>query len=120
MQNFLFILLGIVTGVLSGIFGIGGGLIMIPAFIYIFGFSQHQAQGTSLAVMLLPVFILAAWQYYAAGNVNVKAALFVAAGLLVGGFAGAYWIQGVQGDMLRKGFGVLLLVAAINMIFFKH
>ena len=86
MDNILSILIGLVSGISSGFFGIGGAIILIPALIYIFRFSQHLAQGTALAALLLPVGILAVIKYYKSGDVNIKVALFVAFGFVVGGF----------------------------------
>lgn len=119
MDNILSILIGIVSGISSGFFGIGGAIILIPALIYIFKFSQHLAQGTALAALLLPVGILAVIKYYKAGNVNVRAALFIALGFVVGGFIGAAFVQTVPSPILKKVFAVMLLGISIYMFFGK-
>lgn len=110
-------LLGVVSGSVSGLLGIGGAIVLIPALIYFFKMTQHQAQGTSLAILLPPIGLLAFLEYYRHGHVNIKYAAFVAAGFFIGGFLGAYVAQYVPGAVLKKAFGVLLLVVALDMIF---
>ena len=119
MDSILSILIGITAGISSGFFGIGGAVILIPALIYVFKFSQHLAQGTALAALLLPVGILAVIKYYKSGNVNVKAALFIALGFIVGGFIGASFVQAVPSPILKKIFAVMLLGISIYMFFGK-
>ena len=119
MDNILSILIGLVSGISSGFFGIGGAIILIPALIYIFKFSQHLAQGTALAALLLPVGILAVIKYYKSGDVNIKVALFVAFGFVVGGFIGAVLMQGVPSPILKKLFAVILLCVSIYMFLGK-
>lgn len=117
MTHLAFVLLGVVAGVMSGIFGIGGGLIIIPVLIYFFGFSQHQAQGTTLAIMIPPVGLLAAWVYYKNGYINIPIALYVCAGFIIGGFIGAKCATGLPNDIMTKLFGVFLLLVSVHMIF---
>ena len=119
MDNILSILIGLAAGMSSGFFGIGGAIILIPALVYIFKFSQHLAQGTALAALLLPEGILAVMRYYKAGNVNIKVALFIALGVFIGGFIGAALVQGVPSPALKKIFSVLLLFISIYMFFGK-
>ncbi|MCX5692417.1 MAG: sulfite exporter TauE/SafE family protein [Candidatus Omnitrophica bacterium] len=119
MDNILSILIGLASGISSGFFGIGGAIILIPALVYIFKFSQHLAQGTALAALLLPVGILAVIKYYKAGNVNVRAALFIALGFIVGGFIGAAFVQAVPSPILKKVFAVILLGISVYMFFGK-
>ena len=114
-----YVLLGLLAGILSGAFGIGGGTIMVPLLVLWFGLTQHQAQGTALAVMLAPVFILAVMRYYAAGNVNVQMAIFIACGFVVGALLGAHWIQGVPDATLKRAFGVFLILMGVKMAFLK-
>jgi len=114
-----YILLGLMTGLCAGFLGIGGGLIMIPALVYIYGLTQHQAQGTSLAVMIPPITFLAALRYYQSGNVKVGMAAFIACGFVLGGLIGAHYVQYIQGAVLRKIFGGALLLASLRMIFMK-
>jgi uncharacterized protein len=113
----LFIVLGLTAGILSGLIGIGGGIVIIPALIFIFGFSQHQAQGTTLALMVPPIGILAAWTYYRQGFVDVHAALFICIGFVVGGFLGAKVATVIPGAIMEKIFGVVLLLLSLKMIF---
>jgi len=119
MDNILSVLIGLVSGISSGFFGIGGAIILIPALIYIFKFSQHLAQGTALTALLLPVGILAVIKYYKAGNVNIKVALFISAGFLIGGFIGAAFVQMVPSPVLKKIFAGMLLCISVYMFFGK-
>lgn len=116
---FFLILLGVVAGVLSGLIGIGGGVIIVPALVLLFGFSQHLAQGTTLALLVPPIGIIAAWSYYRQGNVNIEAALFIVIGFLVGSLFGAKLAAGLSDLALKKIFGIALFLIAIRMIFFK-
>ncbi|MBI2560210.1 MAG: sulfite exporter TauE/SafE family protein [Planctomycetes bacterium] len=111
------LVLGIIAGVFGGLFGIGGGTIVIPALVYLFGLSQHQAQGTSLAMMVPPVTFLAAWKYYQGGHINLKIAAFIALGFIIGGLIGATVVQPVSDPLLKKGFGVFLLFVGVRMLF---
>ncbi len=116
---FLYIILGLLAGTLSGLIGIGGGIIIIPALILFFGFSQHIAQGTTLALLVPPIGFLAALVYYKQGYVDVKAALFICVGFVLGSLAGARFAMGLSSVVLEKIFGVALLIIALKMIFFK-
>jgi len=115
----ILIVIGLLAGILSGIVGIGGGLLMIPMMIFFLGLSQHTAQGTSLAVMLPPIGILAVMNYYKAGFVEWKFALIIAITFIIGGYFGAKFAVSVSSTVLKKIFGVVLLLAAIKMIFGK-
>jgi uncharacterized protein len=110
---------GILAGVLSGLVGIGGGVVIVPALVYFVGFNQKLAQGTSLAVLLPPTGALAFWQYYRTGNVDLRMAALVVLGLLLGGWVGAGWAQQLSNTALRKGFAIFLVLAAVNMWFGK-
>lgn len=110
---------GILAGVLSGLIGIGGGVVIVPALVYFAGFHQKMAQGTSLAVLLPPTGALAFWQYYRTGNVDLRMAVLLVAGLLLGGWVGGGWAQQLSGPALRKGFAIFLMLTAINMWFDK-
>ena len=112
----LYIVLGLVAGVLSGLIGIGGGVIIVPALVLLFGMSQHHAQGTTLALLIPPIGILAAWTYYRAGYVDVKVAAFVAVGFFAGSFFGARIATHVSDATLERIFGVALLLIALKMI----
>ncbi|HOC45394.1 MAG: sulfite exporter TauE/SafE family protein [Syntrophorhabdaceae bacterium] len=115
----LFILLGVIAGILSGLIGIGGGVIIVPALVFLFGFTQHQAQGTTLALLVPPIGILAAWSYYRRGDVNIEAAVLIVIGFLLGSLFGARIAAGLSDVVLKKIFGVCLLLIAIRMIFFR-
>ena|SRR3989339_1944375 len=119
MQTFGLILIGLFAGILSGFLGVGGATILIPTLIAIYGLSQHNAQGTSLAALLLPVGILATMKYWQAGNVNIKFALFIALGFLVGGYVGAVFAQPMPDDILRKIFALYLVIIAVQLLFFS-
>ena len=119
VQILLFLLLGLVAGVLSGLVGIGGGTIIIPTLVFLFGFTQRKAQGTTLALMVPPIGILAAWTYYKQGFVDIRAAVFIVLGFFLGGLLGARVAVGIPDAMLRKVFGVYLLVVAAQMFFGK-
>ena len=114
-----YLLLGLVTGTLSGIVGIGGGVFIVPALVFLFGLSQHQAQGTTLALLVLPIGLLAAYTYYKAGYVNMPIAAFVALGFILGGLIGAKYAVALPEDILRKIFGVAMIIIALYMIFKK-
>jgi uncharacterized membrane protein YfcA len=105
----LLIGIGLGAGVLSGVFGIGGGVVIVPALIYLAGFRQHVATGTSLAVLLPPVGIAAVYEYYRHGNVNFYAAIVIAIALAVGGWFGAALANRLSGPYLRLAFGVFVV-----------
>jgi uncharacterized membrane protein YfcA len=115
----LYLLLGFVAGALSGLIGIGGGVIIVPALVFLFGLSQHQAQGTTLALLIPPIGILAAWMYYQQGYVDVKIAAVICLGFFFGSFLGAKVATGLSNIMLERIFGVALLLIALKMIFVK-
>ena len=118
-NTFLFILLGLFAGALSGLMGIGGGIVIIPALIYVFGMSMHQAQGTTLALMIPPIGILAAWTYYQKGFVDMRAAGLICAGFVIGGYLGSKLAVALPGMTLQRIFGFVFLFAALKMIFVK-
>jgi uncharacterized protein len=115
----LLLLIGAVTGVMAGMLGIGGAIIMIPAMVFILGFSQQMAQGTSLAVMLPPIGIFAAYNYWKAGHVNLTFALILAGAFIVGSFFGSKIALQMPQAILKKIFGILLLLVAAKMLFSK-
>jgi uncharacterized membrane protein YfcA len=119
MTIFLYLLLGLIAGIFGGLFGIGGGIILIPCLVLLFGLSQHTAQGTTLALMVPPIGLLAAWTYYKAGFVDLKIAGLICLGFFIGGFIGAKCATQVPDDTLRKIFGVVLLIASLKMILSK-
>lgn len=116
----LLCIIGISAGLLSGLVGVGGGVIMVPMFIMLLGLSQHESQGLSLAVMLPPVTSIAVYNYYkAGGSVDWKLAIIVSLFFLVGGYVGSKFALQIDQKMLRKIFGGLLLVVAIKFLFGK-
>jgi hypothetical protein len=115
----ILIAIGIITGVMAGMLGIGGAIIMIPALVYLVGISQITAQGTSLAVMLPPVGIIAAYNYYKAGQVNIKFAIILAIFFLVGSYFGSKLALNIPQSVLKKIFGILLLLVAAKMLLSK-
>jgi uncharacterized protein len=112
----LYIVIGFLAGIVSGSFGVGGGIVLVPIFVYVLKLTQHQAQGTALAVILPPVFILAVWRYYQAGNVNVLLAFWVAMGFIFGALLGATLVQSVPDVVLKRAFGGLLILVGIKML----
>lgn len=115
----ILIVIGILSGILAGVFGVGGAIVVIPALVFILGLSQHEAQGTSLAFMLPPVGILATWNYWKAGHVNWKIALVLSLTFVVGAYLGSKLTINISDRTLRRMFGVLLIVMALKMIFSK-
>jgi len=113
----LLLLLGFATGIVSGVIGIGGGIILVPALTFLFKLSQHQAQGTTLALMVPPIGLLAAWTYFRHGYVDLRIAAFVATGFFLGGLVGAQFACWLPDIVLRKVFGVALLAVALRIIF---
>lgn len=107
---------GLLAGILSGMFGIGGGLVIVPALAALLAFPLHKATGTSLGALLLPVGLLGAWEYWRNGQVDVKAALLIAAGLFVGALFGAKISLSLSPVILRKVYGVFLLVVGTRFL----
>ncbi|MCX5695757.1 MAG: sulfite exporter TauE/SafE family protein [Candidatus Omnitrophica bacterium] len=119
MKEILYLVLGLTAGTLSGMFGIGGGTILIPALVFLVGLSQHEAQGTTLAIMLLPIGLLAVMKYYHSGHVHFYIAAFICIGFLIGGLLGANMAEMLSNLVLRKAFGIFLLIIALYTIFAK-
>jgi hypothetical protein len=119
MNQLLYILLGLVAGIFGGMFGIGGGTILVPVLVFLFGLTQHQAQGTTLALMVPPIGLLAALRYYYSGNVKLGMAAFICLGFFVGGLIGAHFVQNWSEPLLKRLFGVFLIFVALRMILSK-
>lgn len=122
MEIFYLILIGLGAGILAGLFGLGGGIVIVPALVFIIGMPQHTATGTSLVALLLPVGILGVWNYYQSGTItaeHIKFGLIVAGGLFVGTFFGSKIALGLSKETLQKAFAVFLLVLSIYILFFK-
>ena len=111
------ILLGITAGFLSGLVGIGGGIVIVPLLVMIFGLSQHTAQGTTLAMLSLPVSFVGAYTYWKDGMVDWKIALLLCAGFVVGGFFGSRIAVNFSPLIVKKVFGVLMILMAIKYLF---
>lgn len=118
-QTSLYLLLGLIAGALSGLIGIGGGVIIVPVLVFLFGFSQHEAQGTTLALLVPPIGILAAWTYYKQGYVHLNTAAVICLGFFVGGLLGAKLATNLPSMLLERIFGVAMLLIALKMIFAK-
>jgi len=112
----LFVLLGLAAGFISGLIGIGGGVIIVPALVFLFGLSQHQAQGTTLALLVPPIGLLGAWTYYKQGYVDVKIAACVCLGFLLGSLFGSQIAVSAPTGVLKKVFGIAMLGIAVKMI----
>lgn len=111
--------IGLLAGIAGGLFGIGGGTITIPALVYLLGMTQHQAQGTTLALMVPPIGLLAAYKYYQSGNVDLRVAALICIGFFVGGLFGASWVQPISDLALKKMFGAYLFFIAVRMMLGK-
>ncbi len=116
MNTIIITLIGLGGGIASGLLGIGGAVVMIPALIFIAGFNQLQAQGTTLFAMIPPIGILAAFEYYKAGHVEIKTAAVIAAGFIIGAWLGSKLALNINPVILKKIFGFLLLYISIRMI----
>jgi len=119
MSIYFCLILGLIAGIASGFLGIGGGTIIIPALVYLAGFTQHQAQGTTLALMVPPIGLLAAIKYYQAQNVDIRVAALICAGFFIGGLFGASFVAPIPDPLLKKLFGVFLILVALKMILGK-
>ncbi|MFM7024225.1 MAG: TSUP family transporter [Flavobacteriales bacterium] len=114
----ILLVIGLVAGLFSGMIGIGGGIVIVPALVYFLGMNQHMAQGTSLAMMLLPVGILGVMNYYNKGALDVKAALLLAIPFVVGAFVGSKFILNLDASIAKKIFAGVMMVVAVKMMFF--
>jgi len=116
-QMLLYLALGVGAGVFSGLIGVGGGVIIVPALVFLFGLTQQQAQGTTLALLVPPIGLLAAWEYYKKGFADLRIAGLVALGFFLGGLLGAKFATGLSNQTLEKIFGLVLLAISLKMIF---
>jgi uncharacterized protein len=118
-QTFIIIIIiGLAAGMLSGLVGVGGGIIIVPALAFFLGFSQHEAQGTSLGILLLPAGIFAALNYYKQGFIDVKVVLLLFVGFLIGGYFGSKISLSLSETVVKKIFAIMLVVVAAKMLFF--
>lgn len=119
MQTVICLLLGLVAGVAGGLFGIGGGIIIVPTLVYALGYSQHRAQGTSLVALLAPVGLLGVWNYYRAGNADIRAGILIAAGFVLGVYGGSKLALDLNELVMRRAFAVFLLLVAVQLFLKK-
>ncbi|MDD5120823.1 MAG: sulfite exporter TauE/SafE family protein [Candidatus Omnitrophica bacterium] len=119
MAQILYLILGLAAGVLGGMFGIGGGAVIVPALVFFFGLTQHQAQGTTLAVLVPPIGLLAAMRYYQSGNIKLSVAAFVCLGFFIGGLIGAHLAHYLSDPLLKRMFGIFMLFVSLQMIISK-
>jgi len=111
------IILGLLAGFLSGLIGIGGAVIIIPALVYIFKFDQHTAQGTTIALMVLPIGLFAAINYYQKGMVDLKTALLISLGFVIGGYLGSLLAIQISTLILKRLLALVLILIAIKLVF---
>ena len=115
LMSLIYLAIGLAAGVLSGLFGIGGGILIVPALLLVGRMQPATATGTSLGALLLPVGALGAWQYYKNGHVDVRASALIALGLLVGAYFGARVAQGLDPALARRAFAVFLAVVSVKI-----
>ncbi len=115
-MTWIILLIGVAVGAFSGVIGLGGGILFVPALVWLLGMDQHRAQGTSLGALLAPVGLLAFLEYYRNGNADIRVAALLAVGFSVGGYFGAAWAQHVPDLWLRRIFALTLLVIAAKLL----
>lgn len=115
MEWTLLVVIGLAAGVLAGLFGIGGGVVIVPALAFFARMPLQRAIGTSLGALLLPVGALGAWSYYRSGSLDVRASAWVALGLFVGAYGGARLAQSIEDVTLRRFFAVFLAAVAVKV-----
>jgi uncharacterized membrane protein YfcA len=120
METILIVLvIGVFAGAFGGFIGIGGGLIVVPCLVYFMGMSQHTAQGTSLAMMLPPIGLIAVYNYYKQGHVDFRVAGILCISFVVGSFFGSKLALSLPPDQIKKAFGGIIILIGIKMIFWK-
>ena len=117
MNILFYTIIGFSGGLVGGALGLGGGAIMVPLLVYWIGLTQHQAQGTVLAVLTLPVFLLAVLRYHAQGNVNLQVAGYLVVGFIAGSLLGAHLVQQVPAPILKRIFGIVVILIGLKMAF---
>jgi uncharacterized membrane protein YfcA len=115
----LLLIVGLSAGILSGFVGIGGGIVMVPGLIFLLGYGQQQAQGTSLAVLMLPVVALAVRNYYRAGAIDPKVVLIIAVAFVLGGYFGSKWSLALPQEVVKRVFGALMILIGAKLILGK-
>jgi len=116
-MSWIMLLVGIVVGVFSGVVGIGGGILFVPALVWLLGMNPHKAQGTSLGALLAPVGLFAFWEYYRKGNADIRVAALLGLGFLIGGYFGAVGAQHISELWLRRIFAITLIAVGGRMWF---
>jgi uncharacterized membrane protein YfcA len=116
MQIFIMILIGIAGGAMSGLLGIGGGIVIIPMLVFVLGYTQYQAQAISLAAITAPVMLPAVWEYYRQGQLKVAPAIIIALAFVVGSFAGGALLRYIPMEAMKRVFGVLLLFMGVKFL----
>ena len=119
MSILVYVLIGLSGGIVGGALGLGGGVVMVPLLVLIVGLTQHQAQGTVIGLLTVPVFLAAAYRYHIAGNLRLDITGFMIVGFIVGSFLGAHFVQYLPAAMLKRGFGVALIIIGIKIIMGK-
>jgi len=119
MTNIHYVIIGLAAGVISGLFGVGGGLVIVPWLVFVCGFKLHTSVGTSLGALLLPVGLLGVMEFYKAGHLNIKVALFIALGIFVGTYFGAKIVQPLSPLALRRLYALFLIGVAGKLIWGK-
>ncbi len=120
METILIVLaIGVLAGAFGGFIGIGGGLVVVPCLVYFMGMSQHTAQGTSLAMMLPPIGLIAVYNYYKQGHVDFKVAAILCVSFVAGSFFGSKIALSLSPDQIKKAFGIIIILLGIKMVFWK-
>lgn len=112
-----FVALGLVVGMLSGVLGLGGGIFLVPALIFLFNFTPYQAQGTSLGVLIPPIGIFAALEYYRKGYIDFSVVGLICLGFIFGAYAGAFFVDRIPVALMRRLFGFFMFFVAMQMVF---
>src|ERR1700741_4288453 len=115
----ILLVVGLAAGMLSGMVGVGGGIIIVPALVYFLGFTQHSAHGTTLFMFLFPMGILGVMNYYKAGHVDWKAALFICTTFVAGSYFGSKWAVSLDQVTVKRIFGALIIIMGAKMLFWK-
>ncbi|MBI3883854.1 MAG: sulfite exporter TauE/SafE family protein [Sphingobacteriales bacterium] len=118
MQTFIIlIIIGVCAGILSGLVGVGGGILIVPALVFFLGFSQKMAQGTSLGILLLPVGILGVMEYYKQGYVDIKIVLLISLGFIIGSLFGSKIALSLSNDTIKKAFALVMVLVGLKILF---